>query len=432
MLDRSCVRSEALESLQWDKLRGLLDLTLRNNAFYRDRWSSLPTREYLGSIDGFKSTIPWTTKAELSSNQLAFPPFGSALNFPLQAYSRCHQTSGTTGSPLRWLDTPESWEAMTRHWMWILQSAGVTASDRILFAFSFGPFLGFWLAFDSANRLGSLCFPAGGLSTSARARQILELGITAVCCTPSYALRLAEVVREDKLELAQSKLTKWIVAGESGGSVPEVRARIEQAWPGSAVYDHHGMTETGPVTYQCPKVPGLLHVMESGFLAEIVNPVSGAPVSQGESGELVLTTLDRVGSPLFRYRTGDLVRPVARRQCECGTVELGFEGGILGRCDDMVVVRGVNVYPVALESLIRSGGPVLEFRVRVARHRALSEISIDVEFDADESASKEHARALAKKLETSLALRVPVTAQPRGTLPRFEMKARRWIHQESI
>ncbi|MBM3822389.1 MAG: phenylacetate--CoA ligase [Verrucomicrobia bacterium] len=421
-----------LASTQWDKLRGLLDLTRRRNLFYQGKWASLGGLREVSSLAEFTRAVPFTTKSELSDDQQATPPFGTALNFPLPAYTRCHQTSGTSGQPLRWLDTFESWEAMTRHWTRIFEAAGTTAADRVLFAFSFGPFLGFWLAFDSAHRLGCCCVPAGGLSTTARLRLIFDLGITTICCTPSYALRLTETAREEGVQTSKARVSKWIVAGEPGGSIPATRQRIEQSWPGSVVYDHHGMTETGPVTYQCPQHAGRLHVMESAFLAEIIDPHSGQPVSESQPGELVLTTLERAGSPLFRYRTGDIVKPRPRERCDCGSIELALEGGILSRTDDMLVVRGVNIYPTAIESLVRSSGPVLEFLVHVSRHRELQELAVDVEFDAAPEASAELARRLETQFESALSLRIPVAAKSRGSLPRYEMKARRWIHHGDL
>ncbi|MEO7299966.1 MAG: thiamine phosphate synthase, partial [Verrucomicrobiota bacterium] len=137
--------------------------------------------------------IPFTTKQELVADQQKIPPFGSNLTFPLENYTRFHQTSGTTGTPLRWLDTPESWNWMVENWVEVFRAAGVEATDKIYFAFSFGPFIGFWLAFDAGQKIGTLCVPGGGLSSESRLKAILENEITVLCCTPTYALRLAEV-----------------------------------------------------------------------------------------------------------------------------------------------------------------------------------------------------------------------------------------------
>jgi phenylacetate-CoA ligase len=308
----------------------------------------------------------------------------------------------------------------------------VGRGDRVLFAFSFGPFLGFWMAFESAERMGCLCLPGGGLSSSARLRMMLDNEVTVLCCTPSYALRLGEVAAAEQLDLGKSKVRVIVVAGEPGGSIPATRQRIEACWAGARVFDHHGMTEVGPVTYECPAQPGRLHVIESGYLAEIVEPATGRPAGPGEPGELILTTLLRPGSPVLRYRTGDLVQrgmpgtgPGA--VCVCGRHEMVLEGGILGRVDDMVIVRGVNVHPSAVESILLSVPCVAEYQVRLTRHGSLMEMRVIVEPTADCPAPGPLAGRVAQALETSLALRVPVELVPARTLPRQEMKAKRWI-----
>ncbi|PYJ08717.1 MAG: phenylacetate--CoA ligase, partial [Verrucomicrobia bacterium] len=339
-------------------------------------------------------------------------------------YTRYHQTSGTTGTPLRWLDTAESWEGMVDSWTEILRVAGARPGDRVYFAFSFGPFIGFWLAFEAAARLGCLCMPGGGLSSAARLRSILDNGATVLCCTPTYALRLAEVAAEEKIPLSAGRVRTIIVAGEPGGSIPAVRARLSEQWAGARIFDHHGMTEVGPVTYECPAHP------------RILQPTSGKPVQPGQRGELVLTTLARTGSPLLRYRTGDLVKLDPRpstldpQPCQCGRFEIALEGGILGRADDMVVVRGVNVYPSAVEDIVRGCGGVAEYQVQVSQAGALTELTLQIEPGADCADVPGLVRKLERDFETALALRVPIGVVAPGTLPRFEMKGRRWRKAE--
>jgi phenylacetate-CoA ligase len=249
-------------------------------------------------------------------------------------------------------------------------------------------------------------------------------------------LRLAEVAAEEKIDLRRAKVQTLIVAGEPGGSVPALRARLQELWHGARVFDHHGMTETGPVTYECPEQAGLLHVIEPAYLAEVIEPASGKPVEAGQQGELVLTTLGRVGSPLLRYRTGDLVKPVHRssatdpRPCICGRYTLALKGGILGRVDDMVVIRGVNIFPSAVEDIIRACGDVAEYQVTVNNVHSLAELSVQVEPTTECSDPLALADRLGKDFQDAFALRVPVKPVPTGTLPRFEMKAKRWIRSD--
>ena len=333
---------------------------------------------------------------------------------------------------------------MVTNWVEIFRVAGVTAADRVYFAFSFGPFLGFWLAFDAAQRLGCLCVPGGGLGSAARLRAILDTRATVLCCTPSYAARLAEVAAEEKINLAESHVRKILVAGEPGGSVPATRERLESMWPGARVWDHHGMTEVGPVTYECPARPGVLHVLEHAYFAEVIDAKTGAAATPGTTGELVLTPLGRDGSPLLRYRTGDLVKAPANpaERCVCGRCELAFAGGILGRTDDMVIVRGVNLYPSAIEAVVRRCAGIGEYQVVISETRAMTELRLRIELaasNAGNASSVENAasadgvsvaRNLEKRLEEAFNLRLPVELVPAGTLPRSEMKAQRWCREK--
>jgi len=407
-LDVSPVAGEQLGQLQqlWNQVAA-------SNRFYQEKLGASGLAQPPASLNEFSARVPFTTKAELVADQNRNPPYGTNLTFPLSHYTRCHQTSGTQGAPLRWLDTAESWAAMTLDWVEVFRAARVGPGDRILFAFSFGPFLGFWLAFEAGQQIGALCLAGGGMSSSIRLRVLLENACTVLCSTPTYALHLAEVAAAEGLDLARSSVRTLIVAGEPGGSLPATRERLSAAWNGARVFDHHGMTETGPVTYEHPEEPGNLVILEKSFLAEVIDPVSGLMVPEGSSGELILTTLKRRGSPLIRYRTGDLVH--ARR-----TSRLLLCGGILGRVDDMVIVRGVNLYPTALEELIRSLPDTGEYRVTLDTRGALAELTVELE------ASAPVAAALADRLHEALALRIPVTAVAPGSLPRFEHKARRW------
>ena len=419
-------RRQTLAQQQIDQLRALFRSILPANPFYAAKYNAVGAPTKAARLGDFFDQFPFTTKEEIAADQLTHPPYGTNLTFPLARYSRCHQTSGTSGVPLRWLDTPESWEWMTSNWQTILRAAGITGEDRVFFAFSFGPFLGFWLAFEAANRLGCRCFPGGGMSSIARLRSILDHGATVLCCTPTYALHLGELAAQEGIDLSASPVRRLIVAGEPGGSIPATRTRLETVWPGARVFDHHGMTEIGPVTFECPVRPRVLHVLESGFIPEIIDPATTKPRRAGETGELVLTNLGRTGSPLLRYRTGDLVRAALDSVCECGRSELALEGGILGRSDDMVVVRGVNLYPTAVEEVLRSLGDVAEYQVEIDRSSTLTQAAIQLEATPESPEPASLARRAEVALHTAFSLQIPVRLVPAGTLPRFEMKATRW------
>jgi phenylacetate-CoA ligase len=413
----------SIEAWQLAAVRALA-AALAGNRFYAEKWRGL---EPPASLSDFTARYPLTTKVEIVEDQRAHPPFGTNLTYPLERYTRFSQTSGTTGVPLRWLDTTETWSWMVDNWVRVYTSSGVGTADRIFFAFGFGPFLGFWSAFEAGVRLGALCIPGGAMSSPARVRAILDNEVTAICCTPTYAIHLGEVAEAEGLDLSRASVRTLLVAGEPGASIPATRERLETLWPRARVRDHHGMTEVGPVTYECPERARVLHVMENAFIPEVIDPTTGAAVPAGEPGELVLTNLGRTGSPLIRYRTGDLVRTAAAPVCPCGSAELALEGGILGRVDDMVVVRGVNVYPSAVEDVLRRFQEVVEYRVEVRRERTLAEVRVEVE-TVPECASDPLCRSVEAALRSAFNLRVPVTAVCSGTLPRFEAKAKRWVY----
>lgn len=421
-----------IERRQTTALLALLRRVTATNPFQIAKLGRATVPETLPDVRAYLRELPFTTKAELAADQAAHPPYGTNLTEPLAAYTRCHQTSGTSGKPLRWLDTPDNWDWMIANWQTIYRAAGVTREDSIFFAFSFGPFIGFWLAYEAALRMGARCLPGGGMSTAARARAIIENRVTAICCTPTYAQHLADTAAAEGLDLRQAHVRHLIVAGEPGGSIPATRAKLETAWHGARVHDHHGMTEVGPVTYECPAQPGTLHVMEHAYLAEILDPATGQPAATGQPGELILTTLGRAASPLIRYCTGDTVRAATAAPCACGTFELALTGGIIGRTDDMLCVRGVNVYPSAIEEIVRAHPAIGEYQVRVTRTGPMIEIALHIEpAPGAGSAPAALAEELQRALQLALSLRIPVTPVAAGTLPRHELKARRWIAGES-
>lgn len=374
------------------------------------------------------SRLPFTTKAELLEDQAQHPPYGDILTYSIERYNRLHQTSGTAGRPLRWLDTPESWSRLLDCWLTMLRMVGIGPADRLFFPFSFGPFLGFWTAFEAASRLGCLCLPGGGLSSSARLRFMRDNAATVVLCTPTYALHLAEVARSEGIDLIGSSVKKLIVAGEPGGSIPATRARIENAW-GARLFDHTGMTETGPLGIECPEHPGGLHLLETECIAEVIDPETTQPVPAGTEGELVLTTFDRPGSPLIRYRTGDLVR-VDPRPCQCGRELMRLDGGIRGRVDDMIVLRGNNLHPSTLQTILHRVPEVAEYRMEVDRTASLPVLRIEVEPHPG-IAGDGLAQRIEHAIRTELLFRAEVRAVSPGSLPRFEMKARRLLRKDS-
>ena len=420
----------SLATLQGRRLLRLLGDIHGRNPFYTRKLDEAGIRlELLNLPDDFH-TLPLTTKAELVADQDAHPPWGTALTEPLERYTRYNQTSSTTGRPIRWLDTNESWQWMLECWKAVYRAAQVGPADRIFFPFSFGPFLGFWTAFEAGCQLGAMCVPGGGMSSEARLAIIDAVGATVVCCTPTYALRLVEVAAEKeggKATLVRGSVRVLIVAGEPGGSIAATRERIETSW-GARVIDHHGLTEVGPISFECWESPGFLHLNECEYICEVLDD-AGRAMPDGQPGELVVTTLGRTASPVIRYRTGDLV--VRRRElCRCGRTLARLEGGILARADDMVTIRGANVYPAAVEAVVRRFSEVAEYRVTVASDGSMRTLSLEIELTSRAWGAPSIANQIASQLKEAIGLTVPVRVVDPGTLPRFDMKARRFVVQE--
>ncbi len=402
-----------IEAQQLARLQEGLVMLLAHNPFYQAKFSALTLP--LESLNDL-SHLPFTTKQELVADQEAHSPFGRNLTYPLSQYVRLHQTSGTMGRPLKILDTQESWDWWAECWTYVYRAAGVTRNDIVFLAFSFGPFIGFWSAYEGSKRLEALTVPGGGMDSMQRLHAIQEVGATVLVCTPSYALRLAEVAQEHGIDLSDSSIRVTVHAGEPGASIPATRERIEQAW-GARAYDHTGMTEMGAYGFSCSQQQGV-HVNEAEFIAEILHPHAGEPVAEGEIGELVLTNLGRWGCPAIRYRTGDLVRHGGHK-CRCGRSFLFLPDGVLGRADDMLIVRGVNVYPSALSNVLHRFPEIAEYRIIVTKEGAMDEIALQVECPTA------LVPTIQDELHVAFNLRVPIEAVDLGSLPRFELKARR-------
>jgi phenylacetate-CoA ligase len=412
-------------------LRELLLIVGESNPFYQRKMRAGGFTSPDIDLGTFTGSFPFTTKAELAADQRRHPPYGTNLSFPLSSYTRYWQTSGTSAAPIRWLDTQESLGWMLDCWEYMFRAMGITRRDRVLAAFGFGPFLGFWTAYESAQRMGCLCLPGGGMSSEARLRMLADNEVSVLLCTPTYAMRLAEVARDSGSAGLADPVRYLVVAGEPGGSIPATRERLRQLWPDAAVFDQYGMTEIGPAAYQLPHEPGILRVLSSGYIAEVIDPVALRPAEPGATGELVLTNLGRHGSPLLRYRTGDLVRQRESDVPGPGPADFALPGGIIGRVDDMVVVRGVNVYPSAVESVLRGFAEIAEFRVVHRDAGPMSGLEVEVEFGPLPADIPGKVAEISTALRASLSLRVPVRPVPPGSLPRFDMKARRWKRHPS-
>ncbi len=410
-----------LEALQGRRLRKLLEEVLTGNRFYQRKLRAAGVRKPVPLSR--LSDLPFTTKKEIVADQLANPVFGTNRTYPLKRYTRLHQTSGTTGAPFRCLDTAESYQSFVTQWKFIYRGAGVEPGDRVFVTFSFGPFYGFWGAFDAAPQLGCLAISGGGQTSEQRLAQMQDLRPTVLVSTPTYALRLAEVAKAIGIDTARLGVRVTIHAGEPGASIPATRKRIEDLW-GAKAYDHCGMTEVGGVGFECSAQVGP-HVIENEFIAEVIDPKTGESLEEGH-GEIVLTTLGRAATPLIRFRSGDLA-DVARKRCACGRTFAHLRGGLLGRADDMMTIRGVNVFPSAIENILRRFPEIVEFQGIVTRAMEMQELWLRLETEGlDEAGQQGLARRVVAEMHTRLQLRPAIEFAAPGSLPRAEMKSRRF------
>ncbi len=411
---------ENIRAIQLEKLQAGVEEVLASNAFYQSRLHKVDT------WDDFYA-LPFLKKTEIVEDQKNNTPFGTNLTYPLADYVRLHQTSGSSGGrPLRWLDTARSWLWWTGLWAnHIYKAAGITSEDRIFFAFSFGPFVGFWSAYAGAERLGAMVIPGGSMSSEQRVLAIRDLQPTVLCCTPTYALRLGEVANEMGIDLSKSAIRKTLHAGEPGASIPATKRLIETMY-GAEVYDHTGMTELGPTGFACSAGDGV-HFIESEFIVEVIpvgtDPQSNATQTDGK-GELVVTNLGRFCSPLIRYRTGDLV-DLSREPCSCGSPFVKSVGGIQGRVDDMFTVRGINLYPSQVEEVLMRYSEIVNFQIRHQKVRQMDEVALLIE---TRDGADDIVERVVLDLRHSFGVRIDCQLVPAGSLPREEMKAKRVVH----
>jgi phenylacetate-CoA ligase len=276
--------------------------------------------------------------------------------------------------------------------------------------------------------IGAMALPGGGMNSRQRLHLMRELSATALATTPTYALRLVEVAHETGFCLSDIPVRVVLLGGEPGANVPATRARLEEAWT-AEVFDGAGAVGAGHHSFECAAHPDGIHVIESSYFVEVLDPVTCEPVPPGVPGELVLTNLDNTWFPAIRIRTGDQVR-LNTAPCECGRTFGRFDGGILGRIDDAMLIRGVILLPSSLENVIRGFPEVREFAGDVYDRGGVADMEIRVEVDGREPRAL--TGAIATELHNRFGLRIQVTPVPYGTLPRFDRKARRFTdHRES-
>lgn len=420
---------EELRALQLAKLRHVVEWAERRSPHYRQRFAEAGfTSAQLRTWSDIER-IPFLTRDEWMRSQQECPPYGALPVTGPENAIRVHTTSGTSGrTPLRALDSRKDWAWAAEMWCYALWAAGVRPRDVGYVAFGYGSFIGFWGLHNGLEKLGALTVPGGAQTTPQRVRQIIDFGATVVASTPTYALRMAQEAEAMGVDLRSSPVHTVMLSGEPAGSIPETKAIIEERW-GAKAFDTAGMTEVSTIfMFEPAEQPGACHIIEDHFIEQVVDPVTGHEVGYGERGERVCTSFGRSTTPLLRYRTADMVVKIPAGTTTSGRTWDLYQGGIIGRVDDMKLVRGTNVYPGAVEAIVRGFDGIDEFQIRIERQDDRDEISLLV--DTAESMSEATWVGLSARLSAELAdahegLRFLVERTPTGALPRFELKAKR-------
>lgn len=418
-----------LEALQLAKLRRQVAWAKQRSPWFRRTLAAFDPEE-LNSIADLRR-LPMLTREDWMNSQSDHPPYGELPTIGGDGAIRVHTTSGTTGKdPLRALDSRKDWAWIAEMWAYGIWGCGVRPGDTAYIAFGYGSFIGFWGLHYAMEKIGVLNVPGGAQTTEARVRQIIDFGATVVASTPTYALRMAQEAHALGIDLPGSAVSRIILSGEPAGSIPQTKALIEEQW-GATAFDTAGMTEIGTImVFECEHQPGGTHIIEDHVIEEVIDPDTLAPVAYGEAGERVVTSFGRGAIPLLRYRTGDQVCKVPAAICSCGRGFDIYQGGILGRVDDMKIIRGTNVYPRAIEAIVREYSDVDEFQTVITREGVRDEITLRVELKSDIPGDRWE--GLAETLHNRLALaheglNFRIELAGADELPRFELKAKRTI-----
>lgn len=420
---------EKIHDLQLKKFRKIFDWAYSHSKFHRSLYDKAGIKpDDIGSMDDIRY-VPKVEKSMMRDIQRKDPfPYGDALCVPLEEVVEFRQTSGTTGQPVYQPDTWQDWDWWAESWAFILWAQGYRPSDRVFIPFGYNIFVAFWAGHYAAEKLGCEVIPGGVLDTKARILKIQELKATAMMATPTYVLGMADTAKE-KMDIDPSSLTinKITCAGEPGASIPSTKKRMEEAW-GAKVYDHAGATEIGAWSYECTEQSGGLHVNEAFFLVEIEDVETGEIIHEpGRRGKMIITALDRQAMPCVRFDSKDIIE-WSPDPCPCGRTFRVLKGGVVGRSDDITKVKGVLLSPSAIEEVVRGiEGLSDEFEVVVDKVGDMDRITLKIELLPDALNQQEAVqRQLTDQLRLKTNLGYKMEFHDFGSLPRYEVKARRF------
>jgi len=421
---------EKLQALQLKKFKRMVEWAYNNSPFYHRLYQEAGLEpEDIKAFEDIQK-VPKIEKGMMREVQKRDPfPYGDMMTVPLERVTAFRQTSGTTGTPVYQACTWQDWEWWSESWCYILYAQGYRDTDRVFIPFGYNIFVAFWAGHYAAEKVGCEVVPGGVLDTQSRILKMQELKCNAFMATPTYVLGMADTA-VNKLGIDPDKdlnIQKITCAGEPGASIPTTKKRMEDAW-GAKVYDHIGATEIGAWSYECTEQPGGLHVNEGFFLVEIEDIETGEIITEpGKEGKMIITALDRMAKPCIRFDSKDVIR-WADHQCDCGRTFRLIDGGVVGRSDDITKVKGVLLAPTAIEEVVRSI-PELgdEYEVVVSKKGDIDNILLKIEILQGKETEQESILFRLKdqlRVKTNLGYKMEV--HPHGSLPRYEVKAKRF------
>lgn len=418
---------QELEQLQFKRFRNIFSYAYRSSPAYRRLCvGSGIAPEDLRAFEDIRR-VPLTGKQFITESLGDGGVYGNTLTLPPEKVVFYHQTSGTTSKPVPQPDSRFDWYYHGECWAGALWAWGVRPSDRVMIAFNYNLFIGFWQCHYGCEKIGAEIIPGGGLSTEVKLQKLYELGVTVLASTPSYAFRMAEAAEKLGLELKDSPVKKIIVSGEPGGLVDGVKDKLQAIW-GADVYDTIGATEVGSWGFECDAKSGGMHINEAFFLPEIIGLEDDEPITEhGKYGRLVLTNFFRSARPCIRFNTNDIAC-WADSPCPCGRSYRTIAGGIQGRADHILKVRGTFVNPVVVEDIINKHQKCSQ-EYQIIIHEDNNHITVHAEAANGTGRGEFNsiARELSEQIHSAGFVRMDVVVMPYGSMPRSEAKSKRIV-----
>ena len=412
--------------LQYKRFKEIFTYTYNNSLAYRKLYDAQGVNpDTITCFEDIKK-VPIIDKKFIDENK-SDSFYGSMVAVPEDQVVFYHQTSGTTHYPLRQPDTLEDWYWWAECWASVLWAQGVRERDRVLIAFNYNLFIGFWGAHYGCEKIGAEIVSAGGLTTQQRLEKIQELEITTIISTPTYIFRLIEIAKEKGIDLKKTSVKRIICAGEPGAMIPSTKKEMEAQWD-CDVFDHIGATEVGAWGFECSEKCGGLHINETMFLVEIIDFDTHEIITEpNKYGYLVITAFNRKGRPCIRFNTNDL-GCWEDKSCNCNRTYRMLKGGVKGRVDHLFKVRGTFVTPAIIEDIIQNEVMLgREYIINVGEGSKKLELMVETANGVDETQYDKIRESLREKIYNKTFLNFTIALKKYGELPRSELKSKRFV-----